>query len=323
MKSRPLVAGLLGLATLGPFLIPRAEPTDAHTQTQTVTLPGGGTASVTVTTSGGGVPVISVSGAAGADDRPRSPGRKVPFLGVAALSVPEDVSAHLALPEGLYLSVASVQPGSPAAKAGLQPHDLLTHLDEQVLVNPPQFQRLVRMKKAGDEVTLRYLRAGKEQTVNVALVEQEIREEETSPRAWDSQSFPPAPPDMREHFRRMQEQMQRMHGRAGFPQIQDPFGQEENAVPSGGAQASSTSSRSASMVNDKGRFTFTEQNGDKTFRAESPDGKVLFEGPVNTEDERKKVPEDVREVLRELDGGTPGVRMPGHKARRTPRGEGI
>ena len=77
------------------------------------------------------------------------------------------------------------------------------------------------------------------------------------------------------------------------------------------------------MVNDQGRFTFTEQNGNKSFRAESPDGKVKFDGPVNTEEERGKVPGEFRDVLRDLDGGAHAGRGPGSKARRAPKGEGI
>lgn len=245
-------------------------------------------------------------------------------MGVAVVSVPVDLSAHLGLAEGLYLLVDTVQAGSPADQAGLRAHDLLTHLDDQVLVNPPH-EAFVRLKKAGDEVTLRYLRAGKEQLVKLKLTEQEIPDEEsaapTGP-AWGPPGFAPGAPDVRDAFRRMQEQMQRMHGRAGFPPVPDPFADEDDALPgsSGSVHSSASSSCSASMVNDQGRFTFTEQNGNKTFRAESPDGKVKFDGPANTEEERGKVPGEFRDVLRDLDWA--GARRPGARYQGPPRAEG-
>jgi hypothetical protein len=98
---------------------------------------------------------------------------KVTWLGVAAEPVGDDVRAQLPLQAGEGLSVRHVMPDSPAAKAGLEEHDILTRLDDQILVSSEQFKSLVKMRKPGDSVKLTYLRKGEKKEATAALVEHE------------------------------------------------------------------------------------------------------------------------------------------------------
>src|SRR5687767_4271718 len=72
-----------------------------------------------------------------------APMRKGTFLGVSAIPVPEPLQAQIELPDKFGLVIGHVVPDSPAAKAGLEIHDILYKIDEHVLVNPEQLGQLV------------------------------------------------------------------------------------------------------------------------------------------------------------------------------------
>ena len=107
------------------------------------------------------------------------PGKKVTYFGIAPGEIGEDLRAHLPLKEGEGIKVSYVAEDSPAAKAGIQEHDILLRLDDQILVEPEQFQALVKMRKPGDEVTVNLMRKGEQKEVKVVLAESEGR---TAPR---------------------------------------------------------------------------------------------------------------------------------------------
>lgn len=72
------------------------------------------------------------------------------------------------LPEGVGVVVGLVDPEGPGA-GKLQEKDVLTRLDDQVLVNPEQFRTLVRSRKPGQAVKLVRVRGEEVETVEVAL----------------------------------------------------------------------------------------------------------------------------------------------------------
>jgi len=98
---------------------------------------------------------------------------KVAFLGVETMPVSRTVAVQLGLPRDTGLVVRHVADGSPAAGL-LQEHDILTKLDDQILIDMHQLSVLVRSRKAGDEVKLTYMRGGKETTTKAKLGEREV-----------------------------------------------------------------------------------------------------------------------------------------------------
>ena len=93
---------------------------------------------------------------------------RVSFLGAAVAPAPAVLGAQLGLPREAGLVVFQVDPRGPAHGV-LREHDVLTHLEDQLLVNPHQFAALVRQRAEGTEVTLSVLRAGKKETLKVKL----------------------------------------------------------------------------------------------------------------------------------------------------------
>jgi putative serine protease PepD len=64
---------------------------------------------------------------------------------------------------------APVEPGGPAAKAGLKPGDVITKLDDRVIDSGPTLIGEIWTHQPGDKVTITYERGGKQHTAEVTL----------------------------------------------------------------------------------------------------------------------------------------------------------
>ena len=109
---------------------------------------------------------------------------KGPWLGIAMEPVQEVVASQLSLAPGEGVVINHVAPESPAAKAGLQPNDILLRFEDQIIVEQSQLKKLIAMKKAGDSVKLTYLRKGAKKDTSVTLVEHELETGEHGPMQW-------------------------------------------------------------------------------------------------------------------------------------------
>lgn len=223
-----------------------------------------------------------------------------PWLGVAVEEVPAAVRAQLPLPETQGLIISAVPEGSPAAACGLKEHDVLFKFDDQILMSPDQLAKLVRSKKEGDAVKLTILRAGKEQQIEAKLGGRaEIAEQ---PRA------------MKIH-------------RAGALNIEDLM--KGTGVPmddlvkdalkassalhlqlgTPGASASISGSTTQIMMDGKHTIQISGADGKNTISIKDTDGTELYSGPWNTEEDRAKLPEELRnlETVKGLKPGESGV----------------
>lgn len=91
------------------------------------------------------------------------------WLGVEIGEVTADKAKDLRLSEVRGVEVVDVEPDSPAAKAGLKEHDVITRYDGQAVEGTVQFRRLVRETPAGRTVPLAISRNGAAQSVSVVL----------------------------------------------------------------------------------------------------------------------------------------------------------
>jgi hypothetical protein len=322
-------------------------------------------------------------------ERPAKPSPvKVPFLGLALGQVDESLVSQLNLPEGTGVLVLAVLPDSPAAKAGILKHDVLHHFNDQLLVNEPQLQTLVRQAGIGADVTLKLLRKGREETVIVKLGEHE----ELAPAApWLAREYgmhrpnssgygaPPSdgrlfniplngdgfanrvrelsermkklegkPDEMREEVERFQKEIQEQTGRAAGAADQERAARqraktdrEDGAAPphasskvwkddkggihvevrtNDGRAETGGSGIVTATADDKGTVTVTQtnntrltwndgdgsgelqiENGKKKLTARDRDGKEIFSGPIDTEDQLKSLPAGLRERLERLE----------------------
>lgn len=71
--------------------------------------------------------------------------------------------------KGVLLS--KIESGSPAEKADLRVGDIITGVDDTTITDIASFRYALYKYSAGDKITIKYIRNGKEHTTNVTLVE--------------------------------------------------------------------------------------------------------------------------------------------------------
>ena len=86
----------------------------------------------------------------------------------ASVSLNEDSGGAKITEQGAS-GASAVEPGGPAAKAGLKPGDVITKLDGMVVDSGPTLIGAIWTHKPGDTVKLTYTRDGKTHTVDVTL----------------------------------------------------------------------------------------------------------------------------------------------------------
>jgi len=189
------------------------------------------------------------------------------FLGISGSPVSPVLREQLKLPRGACLVVDYVAKDSPAEVAGVKVHDILEKLDDQLIVNAPQFLVLVRNKKAGDDVALTILHEGQSTVVTAKLIEKDL------PALEDEESA----------------------------MLMTGPGMEMNPIPLGGEIEPSTGMRKSfraeadgstvrTMWDGKYHMTLeTDKDGNGLLTVQDRDGKELFKGAYTTEDDKQKV----------------------------------
>lgn len=245
---------------------------------------------------------------------------KVAYLGVETMPVDPTVAAQLGLAKGTGVVIRRVAEGSPAASL-LQEHDILTKLDDQILVNMPQLTVLVRNHKAGDEVKLTYIRGGKESTVKAMLGEREVPK-----LAWEGgpgdrfmQVFGHADPVAGGGAFGFSRALPAMPGGPGMPppEAGDVMrvigGDRMNWIAQprvhvlrrhGGAGSTILDLAAGNFVfsDDEGAIEVNATGGKRELTVKDKDGKVTFQGPINTPEEHAKLPPEVKARIDAIGG---------------------
>jgi hypothetical protein len=231
----------------------------------------------------------------------------VAFLGVETDSAPGVIAAQLNLPRGTGLVVRHVVPDSPAA-AVLQENDVLTKLDDQILIDAHQLAVLIRNHKEGDEVRLTYLRAGKEATATVKLTQHEVPKMarlQVPLGPGGNFAFWAARPgelpeggseDMDRVLALLDRHREQPGPRPERIEIERPHGP--------GLRALSVNTGNSNMVysDEKGSLELTMKDRKKSLVAKDAKGAQLFSGSIDTPEQRKALPPDVRERPEQLEG---------------------
>lgn len=102
-----------------------------------------------------------------------------PYLGLMYVMLTPELARRYDLPRARgAMIIRDHRPGtpavledSPAAKAGLMEHDIITHLDGSDISEGADLMQLLQKHKVGDTVALTYLRTGKPRECHVTLTE--------------------------------------------------------------------------------------------------------------------------------------------------------
>lgn len=235
---------------------------------------------------------------------------KVTFLGVETAPVSRTLAAQLGLARDTGLAVTRISEGSPAASV-LKEDDVLVKLDEQLLVNQQQLGVLVRGKKEGDEVRMTVIRGGKETTVTAKLSSHEV------PKLAENFFLPGGPGGMSWSMGSLPGGLERLRDLPGIGaddarDILRMIGRDHMNLFSGpgvrilkrggkGSTILDWPNSNISYSDDDGAVEIKSADGKRELTVKDAKGKVTFQGPVNTEEERKQLPPEVRKRLEKLD----------------------
>jgi hypothetical protein len=239
------------------------------------------------------------------EDRPPRPGHRPPpaarlteklqpYLGVITRNAPPELTAQIRQPDGFGLIIEDILPDSPAQAAGLQRNDLLLRFDDQLLAHPIQLEALVRRTGKDKEAALTLLRAGAEQKVTLKVGEKMLPERRPGPPPG---GFPGGFP------------------RPSAPQHRgesnEPRNPVERQVETGGPSGSDSTVRYAPerarivRQDSEGQYELSQADGTRTLIARDVTGKVTWQGPVGTAEQRKAMPTELREKLKMLEAARP------------------
>ena len=259
---------------------------------------------------------------------PRPPGHhekgpKVPvtYLGVETSQVPDVVSEQLGLAKGLGLVIEYVEPNSPAASAGIQQNDIKM-LNDQILIEPSQLRKLLQTFSEGTEVTLTILRKGKEQKLTIKLAKKEVPQRHSMIPGgnhdwhWDFDETGDLGEQMQELKEQLKEQLGDTRGivRGAVIQAHEAArraredarraAQEIHILSrdNGALKATNIDLGNAQIVfsDDKGELKLENVDGKKLLTVKDPQGKLVFSGPVETQEDFDKLPADVRDRYEKL-----------------------
>lgn len=249
---------------------------------------------------------------------------KVAYLGVETMPVDPTVAAQLGLPRGTGVVIRRVADGSPAAGV-LQPHDILTRLDDQILVNMAQLTVLVRNHQAGDEVKLTYLRGGKEAAAKVKLAEREVPK-----LAWEAAAGSPAVQFFGHAGPFSSGAVGFSHALPATPVLPPSEAGDVMRVIGGDRPNWFAHPRvhvmrrggMGSTILDlaAGNFVFSDETGSvevsaaggkRELTVKDKDGKVTFQGPINSPEEHAKLPPEVKDRIEAIGGAEIGTEAGG------------
>jgi serine protease Do len=91
------------------------------------------------------------------------------FLGIGIQDVDEDSVAEFGLPDTKGALVKEVNKGTPAARAGFQPGDVILHFNGKKIEDANHLRNLVASTSPGTKVDVGVFRDGKERTLRVAV----------------------------------------------------------------------------------------------------------------------------------------------------------
>lgn len=250
--------------------------------------------------------------------------RNTAYLGVFGQPVPATLSAHLGLPVGTGIQLELVMENSPAFKAGLEKHDIITSLAGAQITTMDDLRAAVSNKKPGDTVELNYISKGqkfskdlvlgKNPNSNAGLVENNdvmpapnpkkpIFPNELGDFALPKEFLEKFPAKDREKLMKLfngelldldldlQELREGMGNLEGFDLNLRPKGL--NPEINKGLKFNSR----IKTVDEQGSVTIETTNDGKVIELHDKEGKLQYRGPYNTDDEKKSVPHELRDRI--------------------------
>ena len=253
---------------------------------------------------------------------------KPAWLGIVTSKVDPIIATQLDLPEGTGAAIKLIVPESPAEKAGLKKHDIIFEINGTQIKSPSNLSELISSYNADESVEMAVIQRGKKKTVSVKFEERPDHlknVEENNNQLFGNQidfgdlggiNFDILPfgndQNLQEQIQKMQEQMRK--------NLQGMFNLEGFDNLPGKAQMFGSSSQTMTFNDEEGSIEIRKVDGKTTVITKDLNGKVTFEGPANTDEEKDKIPERAKTQLNKFKGsglsfegfnfGSPGIKVP-------------
>ena len=129
------------------------------------------------------------------------------FLGAGVQEMSRDLAETFELEPRDGVLIRSIEPGGPADRANIEPGDVVTHIGDERTREPSELLATVATVSPGDAVTVRFIRDGQSQEVDVTVAERPDPQRQRVERTRDADhdvdptrlgvSFRSVSPDMR------------------------------------------------------------------------------------------------------------------------------
>ena len=242
------------------------------------------------------------------------------YLGVVCTAVPDMLASHLNLAAGEGIIVRAVMPESPAAKAGLAEHDVITRLAGDPVGSSEELTAKISARKPGDVVALDLIRKGRPQQLDVTLG---ARPQELAPpplQALEGLDLDGIPKDFADRVRRMIEgnlgemQLDFEHGmQQAAPQIEEAMRDVRERMqkameglqipqdpPAGAGEIRINRGATFRLMDDQGSIELKAVDGGKEITVRDPQDNVVWSGPWDTDQDKAAAPEDIRQRIERL-----------------------
>lgn len=221
------------------------------------------------------------------------------FIGIISDDVPEMVASHIGLRTGEGVMIRDLAPGGPAEKAGFAKFDVITHVSGKTVGSPADLSREISASKPGDEISIDLIHQGEKASKIVKL---ETRPEEAGrvldPRQLGHLDLDDMPEGQAERIREMiDRQLRGMMGeRREFKQLDRPMlppSDNDNGIR--GFQFKSDAT--FRLMDNDGSIEMKSSDGKKHITVRNHDGKEIWSGPWDTEQDKEAAPKEIRERI--------------------------
>ena len=261
------------------------------------------------------------------------------YLGVATSALPPSMAPHLDLLEGAGLVIEYIDPES-AANDVLRKDDILEKFEDQIVMDTRQLAILTRGKQPGETVKLTVIRDGERIPVEAILgarpagltlpppaggvfgegamtlpTPAPFRFRQTGMRPEDLKGLQAQARKLQDHALQLQEKAARLKSSGNLEahvaelqrqaeqlnRLGESFLHMEPPRIELETHAHGERNQTISVVKNGLMLTLMRTGEHEHVRAMKTDGTVLFDGPTDTEDQRQKMPDEVKEWYESLE----------------------
>lgn len=242
--------------------------------------------------------------------------QKNAMLGVGGSSVSKTLSLHLGLDEGAGLTLFYIVPRSAADKAGLKPHDVITEFGSKPIGSQLDLKEAIGSYHSGDEVSVQFIHQGKAVEKKIILGARPknlkaMRDRGIHPR-WMLQGLGGEIPEeqrklMADQMKQNMEKLKQRLNDQGDLELRSEVPQLDTAEKKELQHLLNMKATSSITMSDgKGSVTMKSRNGQKEITVKDEQGKITYEGPYSTAQDKEALPDDVRDRVSQFNFGEDG-----------------